>query len=506
EGLLRFRHDRVQQAAYGPLSQARREELHLAIARRLARQPEFAPLAADQYLPAAASMREPAERRAAARLLHDAAAVRFGLTNYAAAERFLAGAIALLGEAQTPADRKLLALLATGQHAALYSMGRLDEADRLYRSIEHHCATPVDLVEAACVQVSSLTNRGRPRDALALGLGLLRKLGIVVPAADAMSAEVSRELDAFYQWVSDATRAGADRRAPATDASIVAVAALINRLMPAARLCDPTVVAWLVLESQRLWAAHGPCSKLAACLGHATLVTIATRDDYRSGYQAVGHVLATCEALGWLPEAAQVRDLFALSTSHWFEPLERSVALVREAREGLLRQGDLQGTCFADYISITALLDCAPNLDLYAGEIEAALAFARRTGNAHGTDLYLVHRQLLRLLRGRTMAPGSLSDGDFDELQREQRLGANPSADATFHLVRTVAAVLTGDMAALVREAQALVALRSYLQSFYATALLHLLHAMAQAQRLKDAAPHARPALLAELNASCQWL
>src|SRR6185503_17341040 len=88
------------------------------------------------------------------------------------------------------------------------------------------------------------------------------------------------------------------------------------------------------------------------------------------------------------------------TASHWFEPLEHGVAELQRAREGLLRGGDLQNACFTHMPSLSALFDCAPTLDDYAAEIDSALGLAARTGNDYAARPFLVHRQLLRTLRG----------------------------------------------------------------------------------------------------------
>src|SRR5206468_2589236 len=115
---------------------------------------------AEQYLPAAGSVVDPTERRRVAELFQAAAAAVRRTTNYAAMQRYLAAARALVDGA-SDVDSTMLAGLETGLHAALYSLGRLEEADALYRSIERRRPDPVELVEAACVQISSLGHRGR---------------------------------------------------------------------------------------------------------------------------------------------------------------------------------------------------------------------------------------------------------------------------------------------------------------------------------------------------------
>ena len=78
----------------------------------------------------------------------------------------------------------------------------------------------------------------------------------------------------------------------------------------------------------------------------------------------------------------------------WFEPLEDSIHESQLAREGLIRGGDLQIACLTYQASQPALLDSAPTLDSCAADVDAALAFAARTGNDHASTFYLPFRQL----------------------------------------------------------------------------------------------------------------
>ncbi|HSV45475.1 MAG TPA: ATP-binding protein, partial [Ramlibacter sp.] len=502
---VRLAHDRVQQAAYGALGPAQRDDLHLALARRLAMAPEFDRVAAEQYLAAVAALVEPHERRRAAGLFREAAAHQRRGSNSATEERFLTAAISLRDGMDSAADEALFAELEIEQHAVLYKLGRLAEADGVYQAIEARRPDVLALVDATCVQVASLSNRGRPHEAVALGMSLLRQLGLEVPATIAASG-VDRQMEVLHRWVEEFSQADEQARPEASDPRVVAAAKLINRLQAPAFFCDLRIVAWLVLESRRLWAEHGPCPALVANLSRVTLVSIAMRQDYRVGYEAIRHVLGVSQARGYGTETAQTRHLFAISTAHWFEPLENSIGQARQAREGLLLGGDLQNACFTYRSSIAALLDCAPTLDPYATEIEAGLALAERTGNAHAAAVNLADRQLLRSLRGQTEEKGGFGDSGFDEAAHLAVVGDNPMAVVSFHIRRALAAALFGDRRKLQHHALAAQPLLSYIQGFYPTAVAHLLHALALAEQVRAAAPGERAAVLADLDASRDWM
>ena len=110
-----FRHDRVQQAAYGRMTPAARVRLHLALARRLAAVPDYALAAAQQYLPALDELSDPDERHVVAPLLRAAAAAARLVTNHMAAETFLAAAVRIpYGTPARPARRSSVSTTAAG--------------------------------------------------------------------------------------------------------------------------------------------------------------------------------------------------------------------------------------------------------------------------------------------------------------------------------------------------------------------------------------------------------
>ena len=194
---VRFRHDRIREAIVGGLDPRRRRTLHLMMARRLAAVPELFAVAAEQYLPVVDAVDDAAERRHVVGLLRRAAGQAALIGDYALVNGLLAAALRLVD----PGETATLAEVHTGRQAALYSLGRLEEADEEYRTIEGLCLTALDRAAATAVQVRSLTHRSRFTEAIDLGAQSLREFGIALPARDRLTADLDRQFEYLYRWL-----------------------------------------------------------------------------------------------------------------------------------------------------------------------------------------------------------------------------------------------------------------------------------------------------------------
>jgi diguanylate cyclase (GGDEF)-like protein len=524
-GSVRIPHDRVRQAVQARGSVAEKAARHLILARRLAATADseagFATVAAEQYRLVVDQVTDPDERALAVRLFRAATARARLLSSHAVVERFVDAALALLPEGDV-AGRVELEI---DRHAALFGLGRLAEADESYRFIEAHATNPLRLAEAACTQVSSLTNRGRLPDAVALGLDRLRLLGQPAPAAGndsdpadsdpaasdpaafdpaAFDGDVQRSLDVLNQWLDTVSAAEDLARPEVTDPRMLAIAKLIDRVLPAAFFSGSPALAWLTMASCRLWAEHGPCAALVGPVSH--IGTVVGARDYRAAERMARRILAASQARGYEPEASQSRFLFALCTAPWFEPLEEAVRHARQARDGLVQGGDLQNATYSHFAVLPALLDCAPTLDSYLAGAEGALAFGERTSNDIASAVFVMHRQLARALRGDTEAPDSFTDGTFDEAAHLTAFSYHPVALTNFHIAHAVAAAVFGDRAGLIHHAGSAMARLPAVSPTYSQLFVYLLQGLALAERVRaatgpDGDPAEVPALLAELDA-----
>ncbi len=492
---VRFRHDRIREAVLGGLEPEQRRTMQLAVARRLAAVPELFAVAAEQYLPVAGAVGDAAERRQVAGLLRRAAGQATLTGDYALVHTLLTAAL----PAVDPAETATLAAVHAGRHAALCGLGRLEEADEVFRTIERLCPAVLDRADATAVQVHSATHRLRFAEALRLGRQALRELGITVPAADQLTAGLDHQFGYLYQWL-DHTEAADDLALPdLTDPTLLAASALISATLTAAFLAgDRATTAWLGLEALRICLEHGPAPALVGPAANTAFSAVVLRGDYAAGYRAARRIVALGEARGYEPGTSQARGMFAV-LSCWAEPIENSVRQGQRAREGLIAGGDLANAGSVYYASVPGMLDCAPSLERYLAEAEAAVGFVRRTGNEQSAQVLDPYRWLAGVLLGEsTAAAGEAVSAD--------KYPGNPVAQFHAHLSHANAAAIFGDPAGLERHTAAAMQLVPVLPGLYPTAVARLLRALALAGQARDTDADTRGGLLAELDELTRWL
>jgi signal transduction histidine kinase len=492
---IRFRHDRTREAIVRELDPQRRRILQLDAARRLAAVPELFAVAAEQYLPVAGAVSGPGERRAVVALLRRAADQAALIGDYELVNALTTAALGLVD----PTEAGMALEVRTRRHAALFSLGRLEEADEEYRSIEELCPTALERAEATAVQVRSLTHRTRFAEAIELGLQSLRECGITVPVAGEFSAGLDDKFDRLYRWLNSTDPAADLARRELSDPGLLATSRLVDAILPVAYLvADPAMIVWLAMEAVRIWIEHGPSRILVGSVGHAAYQAGPQGGDYPAAYRALRRIVALGEARGYEPGTSQARYMTATMTG-WFEPIENGVHAAHRAREGLIAGGELAYVGYTFMLSVPYSVDCAPSLASFAAEIDDGLAFLRRTGNEQTGRWLDSYQWLVRVLRSESSTAAS-------EAVPLDRYADDPTALIYAHLCRAIAAAIFGDPAGLAQHSAAAVELLQAVHGFYAVAQIRLLRGLALAEEARATDGDARDDLLAELDELTRWL
>jgi signal transduction histidine kinase len=369
------------------------------------------------------------------------------------------------------ADVEARNAIAVDRHAALYCVGRLADADDVYRELIGRSPDLVTLAGVTTIQINSLALRGTNAVATELGLGVLRRMGVVPPRD--LGRFVATRLERLYRWVFDP----AEEPAETTDPRIVAAGRLINRLLPPVFQRDALLHAWLVLEAHELWTRHGVCAPFVGTLGSGMTVTIDQRDDYRTGYLLTQRVVEVGRERGYQAETVIARYMHVCLAAPWFEPIEEVAEAAQQVRDDLLACGDVQVAGLLAIRLPSMLLDCTESLESVADEVAGFLAFARRTGSRYSELMVTSCRQLIDALRGRP------PDGDEQACWEGVRL--HGTGLATHHANRALAALILDDAAALDEHSAVAMAGIRFLRGFPVSAVVRLCRALCLARRFR---------------------
>jgi signal transduction histidine kinase len=279
---------------------------------------------------------------------------------------------------------------------------------------------------------------------------------------------------------------------------------LIRAVAPAVYFtADLALYSWLSLEAVRIMHEHGPTRSL---IGSARITVSASAEvhgpDRELRYRAMHRLLALGEARGYKPETSVLRAQYASVVVCWTEPVENALRAVQQARAELIAGGDLAYAAYAYQTAVSGLLECAATLDVYAHEVEAALAFSRRTGNETTAQWFDSYRWLAAALRGEGPGGTVVADVPAGPVQYAD----NPAAQFLEHLAQALVAAVLGDTACLVHHATAAMPLLPAASGFYPTAVARLLRGLACAEQAHEAVGAERAALLTELDELSGWL
>jgi diguanylate cyclase (GGDEF)-like protein len=349
------------------------------------------------------------------------------------------------------------------------------------------------------MQLVSLIMQNRSVEALELGCATLNALDCPVPTGEDLAQQIADSCDELAAWAAQTSTQTTDH-GPDVDPRIEAVSVILTTLIQSAFFSGSPLTPWLVVTAARIWSRSGPSIALLSPLGHAAFITVALRDDFRTGYDVVRKVLTAAETINREPDSSFVQFIYALTCGPWFEPLQDSLHLAREAHERLARAGDLYSAGCTYFVSVPLMLECAETLGAYQGEIERGLDFAAATGNDQIEGFLAIHRSLVAALTDQAQAPAPSVAAEPLALDPVM----NGPADGARHLGHAELAMLLNDPVGLAQHAPAAVAHIPFYQATPPVITAHLAQALNLVIHAQQASE--KGDLLAQFDVECDWI
>jgi PAS domain S-box-containing protein len=431
EGIYKFIHDRILEAAYSLIAEHSRAESHLKIGRLLAARipPESRGEAifeiANQFNRGAALITSGDEREQLAELNLMAAKRAKASTAHASALKYLTAGAALLPEDSWDRLHELAFWIELNRAECEFLTGELAAAEERLARLAARAANTVEQATVACLRMDLYTTRDQSDRAVGVCLDYLRHLGIEW-SPHPTEAEARREYEQI--WTELGTRSIEElielplMRDPAS----IATLDVLTKVLSPALFTDANFLSLAICRAVNLSLARGNSD--GSCVTYVWLGMIAGPHfgNYRAGFQfgRLGYELV--EQRGLKRFQARTYLWFGQFVMPWTKHVRAGRELMRRAFEAANQVGDLTVAAYSSDALNTNLLASGDPLAEVQQEAENGLEVAQKVRFGIVTSVIIAQLGLIRTLRGLTSKFGSLDDGHLDELQFEQHLANEP--------------------------------------------------------------------------------
>ncbi len=416
----RFRHDRIQQAAYEMQSPSEIVQLHLRIGRIWLERLDHNPTDYTKDLLEAvahlnkgiAYIEDEAERERLIRSNIEAAGIAKAAYGYDTAWELAQAAAKLLGEerwALRPGlTRSVLFLYAE----CGYLCRRIEEADEACAELVAHTQSPLESARLYEMQAASYLYLGLMKESLDSGRKGLSLLGIRLPDRVRMTTVAAELGKVKLKLARTPIRRLEQGREMSNPRIKLAMRLLIGMFPPAFISGEQPLFGWLVLKKTALTLKYGLAPESAlAFTGYALLLS--GLGDVQGAWTFGSLALRLDDRFDDLRSRSATQVLTALFTRIWKEPWRRLPEAFNEAIDSGLRSGDLLYLAHACYyINLWH-----PTLDVKAQieESEKYIALIENTGYHEALATAKLARQQWKGLAGMSEDPVSFDGPDFSE-------------------------------------------------------------------------------------------
>jgi signal transduction histidine kinase/GAF domain-containing protein len=454
EGLCKFAHDRVQEAAYSLIPEQLRAEAHLRIGRLLnahtplEKREEAIFEIVNQLNRGAALITSREERDQIAELNLIAGRRAKASTAYISALNYLTAGVSLLAEDSWERRHELIFALELHTSECEFLTGELAAAAERLATLSSRAANTVELATVACSRIDVYTALEQSDLAVAVCLDYLRHLGV-----DWSPELTDEEARGEYEriWINLGNRTIEeliDLPLMSDPVSLATLDVLTKVLPPALHASQANLLSMTACRAVNLSLERGHGD--GSCVAYEFFGRIAGPQfgDYKAGFQfgQLGYELV--EKRGLERFQARTYHWFAQFVVPWTKHVRACRDLMRRAFEAATKIGDLTLAAYSCDNLNTNLLAAGDPLAKAQRRAEHGLEFAKKARFGLIIDIIKAQIGLIRTLRGLTPKFGSFDDGEFDELCFEGHFANRPApavSECGYWIRKLQARFLAGD-------------------------------------------------------------
>ena len=318
---------------------------------------------------------------------------------YDAAENYLSKAVNLLPADPWNTTPKQAFQLIKERAEIAYLLGEFQHSEGLILDLMERATSPLSKIDLYCMLVLLYTMASKYSQAIEKGREGLALMGIDLPLEN-IGAAVGEEIGAAFANLGDREIASLIDAELMKDPEMVRATELLSRLQAPAFFTNGELFALIVTKIVNLSLTHGHIPP--SCFGYGCfgLILSASMAQYQAGYQFGLLSLNLARKLNSPSEIGRAYFHLGQFTSFWVEPLEVTRAYNHEGYLNAIESGDLQ---YAGYLGIYKAVYPRfqeKSLDNVLRELDAELAFSRKTQNVLSEHTLLAFKHAFTCLSG----------------------------------------------------------------------------------------------------------
>ncbi|MEM9005273.1 MAG: AAA family ATPase, partial [Cyanobacteria bacterium P01_F01_bin.86] len=416
----RFLHDRVQQAAYCLMDEDTRLTTHLHIGQSLLTQLSDAEVEdklfdiVNHWNTAKEILAEPAAKKQLCQLNLRAGRKATTIIAYDMAEHYAAIAVELLPPDSWQIDYELTLEIYNLCAKATYLNGHFTQVDHWTAILVKQSKDLLDTIDAYEIKILATVAQKQSLGAIKLGLKILKKLEIVIPA-EPTPQEIQQTLADIEKLVPKTKIDSLVSLPNMIEPRALSALKILNCIAVSVYLAKPQLFPLIVLAQVKLSILFGNAPISAGAYARYSLLLCGRVNDIETGYAFGQLALALSAKFNHQEISTRVLLMVGALTLPWKQHLRTAIPLLKQAYLDGIESGSLEAAAVSHYYeSQSAYL-----IGISLGELEAQtrtysghIKQAKQTLHFHNNELL---RQVICNLLGHVKEPCVLTGAAFDE-------------------------------------------------------------------------------------------
>ena len=453
DGVYKFIHDRIQEAAYSLIPKELRAETHLKIGRLLwaylprEKREEAVFEIVNQLNRCTSLIRSQDERERLAELNFIAGRRAKTSTAYRSALSYLGVAAALLADDSWQRSYELTFSIEYLTAECELLTADMESAESRLSLLADRAKSDHDIAVVTRLRLTLYTALDRSDRVIEVCLDYLRRGGVCW-SAHPTGDEARREYDRIWLQLGSRQIEELIDLPLMTNTGVLDILDVLTEIVTTAMHTDENLSSLVVCHMVNLSLEYGNSD--ASCFAYVWFAIIAGPrfGNYRGGFQfgCLGYELV--QKRGLKRYEARTYMSFGNLVIPWAKHARSGRNLIHRAFDAANRIGDLTFAAYCrDSLNSNSLTVGDPLAEVQS-QAEEGLEFAKKLRFGFVIDLISVQLALIRTLRGLTPIFGSLNHDEFDERRYEEHLTTNPVLalpECWYFARKTQARFLAGD-------------------------------------------------------------